>query len=81
MMRLRRQKKNYIVLPAASHKWMISNCWNATPAISLDIAAMTVKKIINLSTKRHARNERLNYVMSCYLSNRKAHISGTARSA
>ena len=50
-------------------------------AISLDIAAMNVREIINQSMKKSARKELLNYVMNYYSSNQKIRIWGTAQSA
>jgi len=39
-----------------------------------DIAGLSASGIIDRNTKKHARNERLNYVMSCCLSSLKAVI-------
>ena len=49
--------------------------------ISFVIAAIHVRKIINRSTKKHARCEQLNYVTNYCLGNRKAIIMVTVRSA
>ena len=46
--------------------------------ISFDTAAMHVKDNISHSTKKLARNERLNYMTNYYSSNRRAAILGIA---
>ena len=47
----------------------------------ISYAAMNVRKIIKQSTKKTAKSERLNYVMSCYSSSQKVLIRVTAQSA
>jgi len=47
----------------------------------VDTAVMRVSRITNLNTKKHAKNERLNYVTNYYSSSRKAAIMGTAQFA
>ena len=47
---------------------------------SSDTAAMNVREIIKQSTKKHAKKEQLNYVMSCYSSNQRADIMEIVRS-
>ena len=54
---------------------------SAPLAISFDIVAMHVRKNIDHITNENAKSGPLNYVTSCYSSNQKAPILGTARSA
>ena len=68
-----------VVLHAASQQLMKSNWRNVMVAISSDIAAMTVREIINPSMRKHARSELLKYMMTCYSNNLKARL-GTVQS-
>jgi hypothetical protein len=46
----------------------------------VNIAATNVRKIINHSTRKHVRDERLNYVTRFYSSNRTVRVVGTVQS-
>ena len=81
LLRSRRPTLCCVALHAASLKWMKSNWRNVSLAILFDIAALNVSGIIDRSTKKLARRERLNYVTRFYSGSLKAAISGIARSA